>query len=420
MSFFDGIVNGVKSVFGIDSSPEPSKRVVRPEAPERGDQMAADTPTAFERAAGTRSGGSSFGPTLAERIRAATPAGPAPSSPPATRTSIPPHLLGQRQGTPPAESTPVADASAAAAQATGTAVATATTTAARARVRDASTNQVLGTVDELVGNDPAAAAARNVQTGIDYFARTFGRNGVDGAGAGVEVLINDRSLDEQGRERFAGNGGYYATTYSDGTSTEAIHFGVGKTYDAERGRVEQHEMLYADDLAIHELTHGIIRKETGHLGGGADEAGATNEALADVMAAAATRDWRMGEGMYSERSDYRLMRNIANPDDPRAIHGLWTSMGEVRERQQRGEEVEEHWASGVISTAAYRVQQRFGGEAGWGVVERVFYDSIDSNRLGSMSFQEVANGLRASAAAVYGEGSSVAQVFDEELRRAEL
>jgi Zn-dependent metalloprotease len=128
----------------------------------------------------------------------------------------------------------------------------------------------------------------------------------------------------------------------------------------------------------------------------------------------------MGEGMYTERSDYRMMRNIARPNDPTAIHGLWTHMDEVRTRQQRGEEVEEHWASGVLSTAAYRVQQRFGGEAGWNVVERVFYDTIDNQRMGDMSFTAVASGLRASAAAVYGEGSSEATVVDEELRRAGL
>jgi Zn-dependent metalloprotease len=201
---------------------------------------------------------------------------------------------------------------------------------------------------------------------------------------------------------------------------EAIHFGVGKSYSAARGLVDQAAMGNADDLAIHELTHGIIRKETGHLGGEADEAGATNEGIADVMAAAATRDWRIGEGMYSSRSDYRAMRDIANPDDASSVHELWTSMSRVEEERAAGREVEEHMASGVISTAAQRVQARFGGEAGWGVVENVFYDTIDNARLGDMSFQSVASALRTSAASVYGEGSSVDQVFDEELRRAGL
>ena len=401
MSFLDGIVNGVKLVLGIDSDePKSSKRVSHADAPKRGDNMAADTPTSFEREEPV-----SFGPTLAERIGSIDPGA---SSATSELGTVAPHMTERRESYPEAST------------ASSTATTTSTSPTARARVSDATSGQAYGTVDTLSGTDTASTAAAHVQRGLDYYAQTFGRNGIDGAGSGVEVLINDRSTDDAGEERFVGNGGYYETTHDDGTATEAIHFGTGTSYKGTNGTVEQYEMLYADDLAIHELTHGIIHKETGHLGGEADEAGATNEGIADVMAAAATRDWRMGEGMYSERSDYQLMRNIANPNDPAAIHGLWTHIDEVRKRQRTNDEVEEHWASGVISTAAQRVQARFGGEAGWNVVERVFYDTIDNNRMGDMSFTAVANGLRASAAAVYGEGSSVDQAVDEELRRAGL
>lgn len=289
---------------------------------------------------------------------------------------------------------------------------------AKAYVYDASSGGYYGTTDNLgQGQHPAQAAARNVQNGFDYYASAFGRDGIDGAGTGVNVLINDRSRGRDGRERFAGNGGYYATTYSNGSVQEAIHFGTGTQYQGRGGLVSQYEMLYADDLAVHELTHGIIRKETGYLGGGANEQGATNEAIADVMAASATRDWRIGEGMYSAQSDYRLMRNIAQPDDPTAIHGLWTHMSTIRELQSQGREVEEHWASGVLSTAAYRMQQRLGGEAGWQAIEQVFYHTVDNNWLGDMSFASVAAGLRYSAADLYGQGSDVARIVDEELQR---
>jgi Zn-dependent metalloprotease len=287
----------------------------------------------------------------------------------------------------------------------------------RARVLDASTNNELGTVDTLDAAQPAAAAARNVQRGLDYYATTFGRNGLDNAGSGVDVLVDDRSLRDDGKERFKGNGGYYSMPDAAGVTTEAIHFGTGDSYDARNGRVDQREMYHADDLAIHELTHGIIRSATGHLGGDADEAGATNEGIADVMAASATRDWKIGEGMYTDHSDYRMMRDIANPDDPSAIHGLWTNTSQVDAARAAGDEVEEHWASGLVSTAAYRVQQRIGGEAGWNAVERVFYDTIDRNRLGDMSFDAVAGALRTSATALYGDGSVQATAFDQELAR---
>jgi Zn-dependent metalloprotease len=135
------------------------------------------------------------------------------------------------------------------------------------------------------------------------------------------------------------------------------------------------------------------------------------------MAASATRDWKIGEGMYTDHSDYRMMRDIANPDDPSAIHGLWTNTSQVDAARAAGDEVEEHWASGLVSTAAYRVQQRIGGEAGWNAVERVFYDTIDRNRLGDMSFDAVAGALRTSATSIFGDGSVQATAFDQELAR---
>ncbi|MCB0878797.1 MAG: M4 family metallopeptidase [Thermoleophilia bacterium] len=294
-------------------------------------------------------------------------------------------------------------------------------TSARAQVFDGSDTNYVGDADQLAssGGD-AAVAARNVQRGLDYFHDTFGRDGLDNAGSAVEVIVGDHSTDDSGQQRFKGNGGYYAMPDGRGGYGEAVHFGEGTSYDAARGRVDQKPMQYAEDLTIHELVHGVIRKESGYLGGQADEAGATNEAIADVLAASATRDWKLGEGMYTASSDYKLMRNIANPDDPTAIHGLWTSMDDVRRHQQAGEEIEEHWASGVISTAAYRMQQRLGGEAGWQAVEQVFYGAIEQHRLGDMSFESVANALRGSAASLYGDRSSQEQIVDEELRRAGL
>jgi hypothetical protein len=416
---FDGVANTVRSVFGIDDE-QPKKAAAKP-APARSKDLAIDSATTYERpATTTRSsssstdsdassaplGSSAF--SLADRLGSASNTTPVerPAGSESTTTSVPPHVASSRDEAPPAAAETVASR--------------AVSTAARARIIDAGSNTELGSVDTLDGTGAAGAAAANVQKGIDYFATTFGRDGVDGAGSGVDVLINDRSTDSTGKERFTGNGGYFAMPDGAGGVREAIHFGTGTSYQAARGLVEQHEMLHADDLSIHELVHGVIRKETGHLGGEADEAGSTNEGIADVLAAAATRDWSIGEGMYTERSDYRRMRNIAQPDDPTAIHGLYTSMTEVAELRARGEEVEEHWGSGIVSTAAYRVQQRIGGEEGWQAVEQVYYESIDNNRLGDMSFATVAGALRTSAASVYGDGSSVAQAFDEELRRAGL
>jgi Zn-dependent metalloprotease len=269
------------------------------------------------------------------------------------------------------------------------------------------------------GRSDAAAAAKNVQLGLDYYASKFGRNGLNNAGRGVEIVINDRSTDANNVELFKGNGGYYTTTMADGTSYEAIRWGSGDTYQhANGGTVDQYSMLYAEDLTIHELTHGIIKSETGALGGEANESGATNEALADIMAASATHDWRMGEKMYKSDSDYTMLRDIANPQNAHAVHDLQTNMNEVRAAQASGQ-FEEHIASGVISHAVANMQQRIGGEAGWNAVERMTYKAITGKRLGDMSFQQTANALRWAAFQEFGNDQRYAIVWDE-LQKAGL
>ena len=391
MSLLDGIVDGVRHIFGFDSDDDDRKTVgtTSPKHAERTSIPAAETPTSYDSDSVKRAPDRRRDLDLDDVLRASR------------RRSI---------STGDDDNEPTRNAPG----------------DVRARVFDASdpdesgSAALLGDVTQLARGSGAAVAARNVQRGLDYYADAFGRNGLDDAGSGVDVVINDRTTGDDGRELFRGNGGYYATPMEDGTEYEAIRFGTGTEYEAERGTVKQQEMFHAEDLAIHELTHGIIRMETGHLGGDADETGATNEAIADVMAAAATRDWRIGENMYTADSTYEAMRNIADPDDSTAVHGLWTDIDDVRTRQRRGAEVEEHWASGVLSTAAYRMQDRIGGEAGWQAVERVFYDTIDDNRLGDMSFTAVAEGLRASAAAEFGDSSKEYAVVDEELRRGGL
>jgi Zn-dependent metalloprotease len=95
-------------------------------------------------------------------------------------------------------------------------------------------------------------------------------------------------------------------------------------------------------------------------------------------------------------------------------------MNEVSQREARGEPVQEHWASGVLSTAAYRMQQRIGGEAGWRAVEQVFYDVIDRNMLGDMKFATIAQSVRSAAAQRFGAASPTFAVINEELQRAGL
>ncbi len=266
----------------------------------------------------------------------------------------------------------------------------------------------------------AIVAAHHAHRALAYYQTTFGRSGVDGSGRSLDIVLNDQSRDHNGQELFRGNGGYYTTRDSQGNISEAIRWGSGTAYQHRRGGwVEQRPMLYADDLTIHELTHGVLKAETGSLGGTADQTGAVHEAFADVMAAAATRDWRIGEGMYTARSTFRYMRNIASPDDPRAVHSVWRTMSQYRAAERSGS-VDEHHASGILSHAAATMQQQIGGDRGWRAVEQVFYRTLDTGRLGDLSFAAAAHGLRISADELFGMGSLEQQALETALRQAGL
>lgn len=420
MSFIDsivgGVVDGFKTVFGL-SSPEPQKAVgtvARPASQAHPTTFERSTPSTDTRtpsrsprpSANTpiESGmGSSIADFARNAFKAAEKYVQRPSPLPGGDTSMRPPT-GTGATAPAASRTPLT---------AGVHVFDSSSPTADGRAA------YLGDATALATGGPANArvAATNVQRGLEYYHSAFGRNGVDDAGSGISIVINDRSTDASGNEIFRGNGGYYVTTDANGAENAAIRFGTGTRYQhADGGVVSQHEMQYADDLTIHELTHGVLDHETGIIGGTADEAGAVSEGLADVMAAAATRDWVIGEGMYATDSSYRAMRNIAAPTDPRAVHGLWTSTAQYRSAVTTGD-AEEHYASGIVSTAAYRIQERIGGEAGWQAVESLFYAAITGGRLGSLSFGETATALRAAATQTWGAGSANARIVDEELRR---
>lgn len=426
----EGIADGFRSAFGFarpggepargESTSSSEQRPGSRPRPQEPTPYSAQEPTRYSAPRAGGASATSMPPMpLSDALRrSATPNGLAPG----TRTvggayrPLPPSVRAPGAADPLAPPSPAGTSSA--------------RPLAAVRVYDASRPDAAGNaafvadgIGLLGGSGPANArvAASHVQRGLQYYASTFGRDGIDGAGRGVDVVMNDRSTDASGQELFRGNGGYYVTRYSDGAVSEAIRFGTGTSYQHDRGgAVRQYEMAYADDLTIHELTHGVINAETGQVGGEADEAGAVNEALADVLAASATRDWRIGEGMYAPDSDYRALRNIADPTDQTAVHGLWTHVSQYEQAVAAGGHAEEHYASGIVSHAAFRMQQRLGGEAGWRAVEQLFYRTVTDGDLGDVRLSDAARALRATAGSMWGSGSVAYVVVDEELRRAGL
>lgn len=414
MSIFDaiasGVTNGVKAVLGIHDAPTPQATP----APTPARKASASHPTTF---GGGSTSASTSSPSLGDQLFKRVLQGVGGSAP---RTS--PLPTGNTRAVPPSPST------------TNTSTAThdaslAAGAVSKIRVFDSSAATADGragyvgsvaTLDAGAGTSDARIAADNVKRGLDYFASTFGRAGIDNAGSGVDIVINDHSTDASGAELFHGNGGYYTTADANGNLSEAIRWGDGISYQHQGGGVvDQTSMLHAEDLTIHEMTHGIIKHETGSLGGTADEAGSVNEGFADVIAASATRDWKLGESMYASDSDYRYMRNLAQPDDRSAVHTLWTNMDQYRSAAANGT-VEEHYASGIISTVAARMQADIGGDAGFQAVEQLYYHTITDHRMGDMSFAQVASGLRTTASSLWGIDDNRTAALERELQAAGL
>ncbi|MBC7645156.1 MAG: M4 family metallopeptidase [Thermoleophilia bacterium] len=422
----DGVTSGVKTMLGIPDAPKPEHKPVQPARK----SPAASTPTSYDKKPAADTSVATYADQLYRQ--ALLEAGVTSQNRPSRTSPLP---TGNTQAIPPTDGTPVptTDSTSDYSANTGTAATTptpqralvtpevrvynsgATTTDGRAAYLGSATS-----LDSSGATSDARTAADNVSRGLNYYAQTFGRNGIDEAGGGVDVVLNDHSTGADGSELFHGNGGYYTTKDANGVYSEAIRWGDGISYSHKNGgTVDQLSMLNADDLTIHEMTHGVIKHETGSIGGTADESGSVNEAFADVMAASATRDWKLGESMYTADSDYKYMRNLANPTDTSAVHSLWTTKSQYDQAAVAGT-VEEHYASGIISTAAARMQARIGGDAGFQAVEQLFYHTIDDHRMGDMSFAQVAQGLRTTASTLWGTNDMRSQVVNYELQVAGL
>jgi len=163
----------------------------------------------------------------------------------------------------------------------------------------------------LSGVDQAATDAHwGAEMTYDYFMQVHNRNSIDGSGYLLRSYV------------------HYSTNY-----VNAFWNGSYMTYGD--GDVSQgYDIMTALDVCGHEITHGLVSNTAG-LGGG--EAGALNEAFADifgtnmeVFARPSQNDWRMGADLTTNGQG---LRNMANPNQlqqPDTYNGTyWDGGGEV-------------------------------------------------------------------------------------------
>jgi Zn-dependent metalloprotease len=140
---------------------------------------------------------------------------------------------------------------------------------------------------------------------LDYFKAVHHRNGLDGNGADLVVVVHDPEKQSLGRNAHYRD---YGILFND----DQLHVG-----DGGAGWLP---LSAAFDVMAHELAHGVTARSSKLVYRG--ESGALNEAFSDVMGAAAenwlpetrspTKNVLIGERMTT---DGRGLRNMADPSE---------------------------------------------------------------------------------------------------------
>jgi Zn-dependent metalloprotease len=235
--------------------------------------------------------------------------------------------------------------------------------------------------DGTTGDVAADAALRTAATVDAYLATQLGRDGVDGRGGRVELVVHapDR--------------------------TNAY-------WDAERGRIELGDgdgtnwgpFGSSVSVVAHELYHGVIDAEV-RLDYEQAEQAAIHESLADVFAAGVVGSWRIGGDVITPGIDGDVIRDLEKPD-----------VSHLTDAAKAGGE--SHALAGIASLAAVRVAAQLGTASTQSVWYRALVDHLpdgagfaETARATIAAVQALRPGDTAARAAVEQAWESVGVVF---------
>ena len=219
--------------------------------------------------------------------------------------------------------------------------------------------------DGTTGDDHADAALRTASIVDRALTDRFGRDGIDGRGGSVELVVHapdatNAYWDRQARRIELGDG--------DGARWGA----------------------FAGSLSVmaHELYHGVIDAEV-RLDYEVPEQAALHESLADVFAAGIVGSWRIGEDVVTPTVPGDVIRDLARPE-----------VAHLDAAARAGGE--SHALSGVASLAAVRSAERIGGDA----MQRIWYAALVGHLPDGAGFTDVARATIAAACERHGAGSA--------------
>jgi len=159
-------------------------------------------------------------------------------------------------------------------------------------------------------NQAATDAHFGAESTYDYYQQTFGRNSIDDNGYKLLSYV------------------HYSTSY-----VNAFWDGQRMTY-GDGSTSQGFTIMTALDVCGHEITHGLV-ENTANLGSG--EAGALNEAFADIFGTSVEwfarpnqHDWIMGKDIMTNGVGIRNMSNPNAIQQPDTYQGTyWDNAGEV-------------------------------------------------------------------------------------------
>ncbi|MCW2956727.1 MAG: peptidase family protein [Thermoleophilia bacterium] len=224
----------------------------------------------------------------------------------------------------------------------------------------------------LRSSDPVVTEAWKNAQRVDEFLTKLGRNGLDGAGAPLNVVVHAPTADG----RPAMNNAHW----DDATQRVYLGDGDGKLFAPLGGSL---------DVLVHEATHAIVDSEVRLRYFG--QQGGVNESWADVIGSLADPDdWLIGEDVYTPNVPGDALRDMAKP-----------AYAHVRELPT-GIELEPHDYSGIPSLAAVRVADQLGRDE----MGRIWYSALVDHMNSQAGYAGAARATLEAASSVHGRDSA--------------
>ena len=234
------------------------------------------------------------------------------------------------------------------------------------------TEQPVTGASMLSNTDPViATAVKNAYAVDSFFRTTFGRNGIDGKGGPLRIVVH--APNEDGAPKM--NNAYWDRT----RKRIFVGDGDGEVFAPLGGAL---------DVMVHEATHALVDASVNLRYSG--QQGGINESWADVMGALADPDdWLVGEDVFTPATAGDAIRDLEHPyyDNVAKLPHI---------------EMDPHDLSEIPSLAAVRVAQSLGR----GQMGQIWYTALVDHLDSRAGFAGAARATLDAAVDLHGRGSS--------------